>query len=74
MLYCVALRRYLYCPEGTKYAGRFAVTHMNNWQHTSSYPAFVVSGAKLFSGCLSLLLAGSGQLVGTQLACRQQAL
>lgn len=23
--------RHLYCPKGTKYAGRFALTHMNNW-------------------------------------------
>ena len=36
--------RYLYCPPGTKWAGRFAVTHMNNWQHTSIYPGFVLSG------------------------------
>lgn len=36
--------RYLYCPEGTKFAGRFAMTHMNNWQHTSTYPAFVLAG------------------------------
>ncbi|GAB4817260.1 hypothetical protein N2152v2_004306 [Parachlorella kessleri] len=42
--------RYLYCPEGTKLAGRFAVTHMNNWQHTSSYPAFFLSGVVDFLG------------------------
>lgn len=36
--------RYLYCPSGSKYAGRFALTHMNNWQHAISYPGFVMSG------------------------------
>ncbi|KDD77113.1 hypothetical protein H632_c17p5 [Helicosporidium sp. ATCC 50920] len=36
--------RYLYCPPGSKWAGRFAMPHLHNWQHASSYPAVILSG------------------------------
>lgn len=36
--------RYMICPPGTKFEGRFALTHINNWQHTVIYPSFVLSG------------------------------
>lgn len=34
----------MYCPRGTKYAGRFDMLNLNNWQHTLSYPGVVMSG------------------------------
>lgn len=37
--------RYLYCPAGTRHANRFALTHVNNWQHAAVYPAFLLAGA-----------------------------
>ncbi|RMZ54046.1 hypothetical protein APUTEX25_002623 [Auxenochlorella protothecoides] len=56
--------RYLYCPKGTQYAGRYAVTHMNNWQHTSIYPAFLVSGVTDVLCLLGVPLPpGTGQSV-----------
>jgi hypothetical protein len=36
--------QYLHCPEGTQYTGRFALSHLNNWQHASTYPPIVLSG------------------------------
>lgn len=36
--------RSLYCPSGTQFGGRFDVSHLNNWQHAASYPAFFLSG------------------------------
>jgi Family of unknown function (DUF716) len=36
--------QYLICPEGTLHAGRFALSHINNWQHASTYPPIVLSG------------------------------
>ncbi|KAL4520062.1 hypothetical protein Ndes2526B_g01391 [Nannochloris sp. 'desiccata'] len=36
--------QYLHCPEGTQFAGRFALSHLNNWQHASTYPPIVLSG------------------------------
>ena len=36
--------RYLRCPEGTVFAGRFAMSHANNWQHAATYPPVVLSG------------------------------
>ncbi|KAI3426436.1 hypothetical protein D9Q98_008804 [Chlorella vulgaris] len=36
--------RNLVCPKGSLYAGRFSLSHLNNWQHAASYPAFVLSG------------------------------
>ena len=36
--------QYLRCPEGPMYAGRFALSHITNWQHASTYPPVVLSG------------------------------
>jgi hypothetical protein len=36
--------QYLQCPKGTLYAGRFALSHINNWQHAATYPPLVISG------------------------------
>lgn len=36
----IPVRRTLTCPDG-----RFAMTHMNNWQHASVYPGFFLAGA-----------------------------
>eukprot|EP00887_Chlorella_sp_A99_P004132 scaffold23.g4132.t1 len=68
----------LYCPKGTLYAGRFALTHMNNWQHTStSDPAFMLSGLVdivsafmplppgLSHGFLALAVAAMSFIMGT---------
>lgn len=69
--------RSLYCPKGTLYAGRFALTHMNNWQHTSTYPAFMLSGLVdivsafmplppgLSHGFLALAVAAMSFIMGT---------
>jgi hypothetical protein len=32
------------CGAGPQ-RGRFAMTHMNNWQHASVYPGFLLAGA-----------------------------
>lgn len=34
----------LFCKAGTKRAGEFDLTNLNNWSHASSYPAFIFSG------------------------------
>lgn len=54
--------RYLYCPEGTKYAGRFALSHLNNWQHAASYPAIVMSGLVDMAARFVPLPAGTCQV------------
>jgi hypothetical protein len=44
LLCCGTVCRSLVCGEGPQ-RGRFAMTHMNNWQHASVYPAFLLAGA-----------------------------
>ncbi|PRW44954.1 Transmembrane 45B isoform B [Chlorella sorokiniana] len=55
--------QFLYCPKGTKYEGRFAMTHMNNWQHTASYPGVVLSGLVDLLALVVPLPSGTGQAV-----------
>ncbi len=36
--------RTLYCPAGTAREGHFFGNHLNNWQHASMYPGFILAG------------------------------
>lgn len=53
--------QHLYCPSGTKRAGYFAENNINNWQHTATYPAFVLSGMIDIIGEVVPLPPGTGQ-------------
>ena len=62
LAFSCTLRRYLYCPKGTKFEGRFAMTHMNNWQHTASYPGVVLSGLVDLLALVVPLPSGTSQV------------
>ncbi|KAL4448193.1 hypothetical protein ABPG75_005412 [Micractinium tetrahymenae] len=53
----------LYCAPGTKFAGRFDMSNLNNWQHALSYPAFMLSGIVDIAGAVVPLPPGTSQAV-----------
>lgn len=55
-------RRYLYCPAGSQFEGRFAEDHLNNWTHAAAYPAFVLAGVVDFLALVLPFPPGTSQV------------
>jgi hypothetical protein len=64
--------RSLYCPAGTQFGGRFDVSHLNNWQHAASYPAFFLAGVIDITQAV-LLSSLTGQREGWSVGSTQYA-